>query len=102
VEYEGTCYCGFQLQADAPTIQGEMETALKKLTGEDIRVKAACRTDTGVHAKGQVVSIRTGSPLPLRAYVHGLNHHLPDDIAVISAKPGSDDFNAPCAADTAF
>lgn len=93
VEYEGTCYCGFQLQTNAPTIQGELEIALKKLVGEDIRVKAACRTDTGVHARGQVVSIQTDSALPLRAYVHGLNHYLPEDIAVISAEPASDDFN---------
>ncbi|MDP2743473.1 MAG: tRNA pseudouridine synthase A, partial [Dehalococcoidia bacterium] len=93
VEYEGTCYCGFQLQTNAPTIQGEIEIALKKLVGEDIRVKAACRTDTGVHARGQVVSIQTDSALPLRAYVHGMNHHLPEDIAVISAEPASDDFN---------
>ncbi len=85
VEYEGTRYHGFQWQANAPTIQGEIETALHKLNGERVRVIAASRTDAGVHAKGQVISFRTGSSLPLRAFVDGLNYYLPDDIAVKDA-----------------
>jgi len=64
VEYEGTHYHGFQLQAALPTIQWEIEKALWELTGERIRVMAASRTDAGVHAKGQGVSFRTNSPLP--------------------------------------
>lgn len=82
IEYEGTNYHGSQLQDNAPTIQGEIEKALRKLTGETIRIKAASRTDAGVHATGQVVSFRTGSLLPLRAFVDGLNYYLPHDIAV--------------------
>jgi len=82
MEYDGTHYHGFQLQTNSPTIQGETEEALWKLTGERIRVMAASRTDAGVHAKGQVVSFRTGSSLPLRAFVNGLNYYLPRDIAV--------------------
>lgn len=93
VEYEGTRYCGFQLQNNAPTVQGEIESALRRLTGHDIRVKAASRTDTGVHARGQVVSFRSTAGLPLRAFVHGLNHYLPEDIAVIKAEDADDDFN---------
>ena len=50
VEYDGTNYFGFQWQANAPTIQGELEKALEKLTGEKVRVAASSRTDTGVHA----------------------------------------------------
>ena len=60
LEYDGTNYCGFQFQENAPTVQDEIEKALFKLTGEKMRVVAASRTDTGVHAKGQVVSFRTG------------------------------------------
>ena len=74
VEYDGTHYHGFQLQAALPTIQGGIEKALWELTGERIRVMAASRTDAGVHAKGQVVSFRTRSPLPLRTFVNGLNY----------------------------
>jgi tRNA pseudouridine38-40 synthase len=85
IEYDGTNYHGSQLQANAPTIQGEIEKALQKLTGAKIRVKMASRTDAGVHARGQVVSFRTGSALPLTAFVAGLNHHLPPDIVVREA-----------------
>ena len=85
VEYEGTRYHGFQLQANMPTIQGEIEEALLNLTGKRTRVGAASRTDTGVHALEQVVSFRTASSLPARAFVSGLNYYLPKDIAVKAA-----------------
>jgi len=85
LEYDGTNYHGSQLQANAPSIQGELEKALRKLTGERIRVKAASRTDAGVHARGQVVSFNTRSTLPLAAFVEGTNHYLPRDIAVKEA-----------------
>jgi len=93
LEYQGTRYYGFQLQANVPTIQGELEKAICKLTGERVRVLAASRTDTGVHAKGQVVSFRTGSSLPLETFVSGLNHFLPDDIAVKRAHRANNSFN---------
>jgi len=93
VEYEGTRYHGFQLQANLPTIQGEIEKALRALTGEKLRVIAASRTDAGVHARGQVVSLRTRSSLAPEAFVNGLNHYLPGDIAVKSAGRVSDAFN---------
>jgi tRNA pseudouridine38-40 synthase len=85
VEYDGTNYFGSQLQANQPTIQSEMEKALENLTSEHIRVGMASRTDTGVHARGQVVSFKTAAGLPLEAFIHGLNHFLPKDIAVKSA-----------------
>jgi tRNA pseudouridine38-40 synthase len=93
VEYEGTNYHGSQLQANAPTIQGEIEKALKKLTGDRIRVKMASRTDAGVHARGQVVGFRTESALPLQSFIDGLNHYLPRDIAVKEAFKGEDSFD---------
>jgi len=88
LEYDGTEYFGFQLQArrpDQPTVQLELEKAIYRLTGEELRVVAASRTDTGVHAKGQVVSFRTKSLLPTRSFITGLNHYLPEDIAVTGA-----------------
>ncbi|OGN99649.1 MAG: tRNA pseudouridine(38-40) synthase TruA [Chloroflexi bacterium RBG_13_52_12] len=85
IEYNGTGYHGSQLQKNAPTIQGELEKALNKLTGERIRIKTASRTDAGVHARGQVVSFCTVSALPLKSFIDGLNHYLPRDIAVKEA-----------------
>ena len=93
VEYDGTSYHGFQLQANVPTIQGEMEKAIGQLTQERTRVMAASRTDAGVHAKGQVVSFRTKSSLPLPTFVSGLNYYLPHDIAVKAAYKVDDSFN---------
>ena len=93
IEYDGTRYHGFQLQTDLPTIQGELEEALRKLTGEKTRVMAASRTDAGVHAKGQVVSFRTRSPLPLSAFVKGINYYLAEDIAVKAASRVNNSFD---------
>ncbi|MDD5287661.1 MAG: tRNA pseudouridine(38-40) synthase TruA [Dehalococcoidales bacterium] len=92
VEYDGTNYCGSQWQDNAPTVQGELEKALGKLTGEDIRIVAASRTDAGVHARGQVISFQTSSSLPVEAFIHGPNYHLPEDIAVKSAHRVNDSF----------
>ena len=96
IEYDGTDYFGFQLQANKPgqpTIQSELEKAINKLTGEELRVLAASRTDTGVHAEEQVVSFRSYSKLNSEKFVSGLNHYLPDDIAVKSAYRVDDSFN---------
>ncbi|MBN1863225.1 MAG: tRNA pseudouridine(38-40) synthase TruA [Dehalococcoidales bacterium] len=93
IEYEGTRYHGFQLQLKLPTIQQELERALAKLTGGRRRVVAASRTDAGVHARGQVVSFRTTSKLPETTFVTGLNHYLPEDIAVRAAYRVDDSFH---------
>ena len=93
LEYNGANYHGSQYQANAPTIQGEIEKALQKLTGEKIRVKMASRTDTGVHAAGQVACFRTDAGLPVNAFLDGLNHFLPGDIAVKEACPADDNFD---------
>lgn len=93
VEYNGTRYHGFQWQIKRPTIQGELEKALEKLTGERIRVMGAGRTDAGVHARGQVVSFVTGSSHSRKTFVNGLNYYLPGDIAVKAAYRVNDSFN---------
>ncbi len=96
MEYDGSNYYGFQLQAnrpEQPTIQSELEKAIYELTGEATRVLAASRTDTGVHAAEQVVSFRTHSTLSREYFVTGLNHFLPDDIAIKSAHKVADTFN---------
>jgi len=93
IEYDGSRYHGFQWQDGLPSIQGELEKALGRLTGERRRVMSASRTDAGVHAKGQVVSFRTGSALETANFVGGLNHYLPADVAVRAAYKTDDSFN---------
>jgi tRNA pseudouridine38-40 synthase len=93
LEYDGTNYHGFQWQAGLPSIQRELERAIKRLTGERCRVIAASRTDAGVHAQGQVASFRTNSSLPAPKFVSGLNYYLPRDIAVKTAQRVDDSFN---------
>ncbi len=93
LEYDGRRYQGFQLQANLPTIQGEVEEALWQLTRERTRVVTASRTDAGVHAKGQVVSFRVRSSYPPETFAHGLNYYLPRDIAVKAAHRVKDSFN---------
>jgi len=93
VEYNGSRYHGFQLQKGPETIQGELEKALKALTGENIRVAASSRTDSGVHAGGQVASFGTKSLLATKVFINGLNYYLPADIAVKAAYRVDDGFN---------
>jgi tRNA pseudouridine38-40 synthase len=93
LEYDGASYHGSQFQANVPTVQGEIEKALMKLTGEKIRVKMASRTDAGVHAIGQVAGFLTDSSLPLPVFIDGLNHYLPGDIAVKEAYRSDDAFD---------
>ncbi|MDY6916776.1 MAG: tRNA pseudouridine(38-40) synthase TruA [Chloroflexota bacterium] len=85
VEYDGTGYYGFQVQRGLPTVQGEIERAIAKVTGEKVRVAGASRTDQGVHAAAQVVSFRTASSLAPETILRALNHYLPEDIVVREA-----------------
>jgi tRNA pseudouridine38-40 synthase len=82
LEYDGRRYGGSQYQKNAPSIQGELEAALNKLTGERARTVFAGRTDAGAHAQGQVASFVTTSRHRPEVFVRGLNFWLPADIAV--------------------
>lgn len=93
IEYEGTRYHGFQYQVDAPSIQGEVEQAIRRLTGERLRIKGAGRTDAGVHAEAQVVAFDTDSAHSAETFVSALNHYLPPDIAVKEAHIVQPDFD---------
>ncbi len=94
LEYDGTRYVGWQVQPNGPSIQGEVERALRTLRKSAVRVTAAGRTDAGVHALGQVASFPEERPLPLAAYVKGMNTLLPEDVAVRSAGFEPDGFDA--------
>jgi len=93
IEYDGTQYHGFQWQVGLPTIQNELEQAIRLFCGQSSRVMAASRTDAGVHAEGQVVSFWAKSTLDTMTLVKALNYYLPRDIAVKAAHRASDDFN---------
>jgi tRNA pseudouridine38-40 synthase len=86
LSYDGTAYRGFQDQGPGvPTIQGTLEAAVHKLTGERLRITGAGRTDAGVHALGQVVNIRTEGSIPVERWPYALNAVLPRDIVVRDA-----------------
>jgi tRNA pseudouridine38-40 synthase len=86
LEYDGTRYVGWQVQPNGVSIQARIVQALEQLLGERVDVVVAGRTDSGVHATGQVVCFDTPRELPLKAYGRGLNGLLPEDIAVVRAE----------------
>ena len=83
--YDGTAYAGWQLQPGKPTVQGTLEDAIAKVTGQPCASLASGRTDAGVHALGQVAAFRTDSPLPPEVLLRALNANLPHDVAVLEA-----------------
>jgi tRNA pseudouridine38-40 synthase len=94
LEYDGTGYVGWQVQPNGPSVQAEVERALAALHKAPRRATAAGRTDAGVHALGQVVSFAEERPLPLSAYVKGMNALLPADVAVREDEVLADGFDA--------
>jgi tRNA pseudouridine38-40 synthase len=83
--YEGTRFAGWQRQSNALAVQQLLEEALAKLTGESVRTVGAGRTDAGVHAEGQAVSLALRRDFPPERLLGGLNHHLPADVRVRAA-----------------
>jgi len=95
IEYDGTPFAGWQIQADQPTVQGVLTMAVERLTGETIHVQGAGRTDAGVHARGQVAHIELKRDWQTDTIRDGLNAHLrPHPVAVLTAERVADDFNA--------
>jgi tRNA pseudouridine38-40 synthase len=94
IEYDGTAYNGWQRQRTGDGVQARVETALTEVANEAIDVCCAGRTDTGVHASGQVVHFDTDSDRSDRSWILGTNTNLPDDVAVTWAQAVSDDFHA--------
>lgn len=83
--YDGTRYYGFQRQAgDTPTVQGALEAAIQRVTQQAVTIVGAGRTDTGVHATGQVVAFDTAWKHPTEALWRAINANTPDDIALQS------------------
>ena len=86
IAYDGTNYCGFQVQPELPTIEGELNRALGELTGEHIEVIGASRTDSGVHAYGNVAVFDTASSIPADRFPLAIAGFLPEDIRVVESE----------------
>ncbi len=94
IEYHGGGFSGWQIQPGRRTVQDCVEQALSRVADEPVRVICAGRTDTGVHALGQVVHFETMAARPLRAWVLGGNAHLPADVRLLWAESPGNDFHA--------
>ena len=93
VAYEGTNYCGWQVQPNGITVEEVVNKALKKLTGEDIQVIGASRTDSGVHALGNVAVFDTHTTIPPERISYALNQRLPEDIVIVKSEEVAEDFH---------
>jgi tRNA pseudouridine38-40 synthase len=94
IAYDGTDFHGWQIQANKPTIQGEIVGVLRRLTQENVQLHGAGRTDAGVHALAQVGSFRTQSALSAAEFQRALNALLPPTIRIAGAEEVGPDFNA--------
>jgi tRNA pseudouridine38-40 synthase len=95
IEYDGRPYNGFQAQASQPSVQGALETAIEAFCGQRIRIAAAGRTDTGVHATAQVVHVDLERDWPAETVMNALNAHLVREaVSVLDAVAVSDDWHA--------
>jgi tRNA pseudouridine38-40 synthase len=92
--YDGTAFYGWQIQPGLPTVQGTLSEALHRLCGEHVLPQGSGRTDTGVHALGQVASFALKAPIPAPNLHRALNRLLPSSIRVISLEPASPMFHA--------
>jgi len=94
VAYDGTNYAGWQVQPGKTTVQGEIESAIEKMVGRHIRIHHSGRTDSGVHAKGQVAHFDLKEPVDAGRFMNGLNAHLDYDIRIMKMEKVRPDFNA--------
>ena len=93
VAYDGTAYCGWQIQKNAITIEEKLNQALSELTKEDIAVIGASRTDSGVHALGNVAVFDTSVRMPAEKFSYALNQRLPEDIRIKKSMEVASDFH---------
>jgi tRNA pseudouridine38-40 synthase len=92
--YDGTDFCGWQVQPDAPTVQGTLASAIGRITGEKVTPQGSGRTDARVHAIAQVSTFTTESVIPTGNFVIALNDILPPSVRVVEASEVSADFHA--------
>src|SRR5215467_10074094 len=90
--YDGTDFCGWQVQPDAPSIQGTLASAIGRITGENVLPQGSGRTDVGVHALAQVATFTTESVIPAENLVVALNDILPAAIRVLRVEEAVAEF----------
>ncbi len=93
VAYDGTDYCGWQIQPNGITVEEVLNRALSRLTGEEIRVIGASRTDAGVHARGNIAVLDTASTIPAERFAYAVNPLLPEDIVVLKSEEVPQDWH---------
>ena len=93
IAYDGTNYCGWQIQPNGITIEEILNKALSKMTGEEILVVGASRTDSGVHAMGNVAVFDTDTTIPAEKIAVALNQRLPEDIVITKSEEVPLDFH---------
>lgn len=94
IAYDGTDFAGWQIQPDQRTVQGEIERAIRELTGESVSILCAGRTDSGVHALGQVASFRSSFRIAPSRWRPALQNKLPEGIVILESDEVADDFHA--------
>lgn len=94
IEYSGENYCGWQRQSHSPSVQQHVEESLTKIAAQPIKVYCAGRTDTGVHATGQVIHFEMQGSRPKTAWLRGANNYLPNDISIVWSTDIDDSFHA--------
>ena len=92
--YDGTDFAGWQVQPDRLTIQGELERVLAEIAESPVKVHGSGRTDSGVHALGQVFSCTMANPIPAAGLLRALNHRLPEAVRILAAEEAPPDFHA--------
>lgn len=86
IEYDGTNYVGWQRQENGKSVQGQIEKAIKKASGKNVKLIGSGRTDSGVHGRGQVANFKTSCTIPSDNFKLVLNNNLPDDIVILNSE----------------
>ena len=94
LSYDGSDFSGWQVQPDAPTVQGTLASAIGRITGEKVLPQGSGRTDAGVHALAQVMTFVTESSVPTENFVKALNDILPPSVRVLEVEEAAPDFHA--------
>src|ERR1700722_9185752 len=94
LSYDGSEFAGWQVQPDAPSVQGTLASAIGRITGEKVLPQGSGRTDAGVHALAQVVTFVTESSVPTGNFVKALNDILPASVRVLGVEEAAEDFHA--------
>jgi tRNA pseudouridine38-40 synthase len=94
IQYDGTGYCGWQIQSNAPTVQETIMNKIELISKVKVNLTGSGRTDSGVHALGQVANFKTEEEIDIYKFRHSLNAVLPNDISVVSMEKIDENFNA--------